>query len=369
MKIIEIIPQLNQGGAERFVIDLCNELTKHHDVTLIILHSIEKDNQFYSEISPDIQIISMNKKKGGDYRLFYRLYKLIKKISPDIVHTHLRGIVYALLSYLLLPNKPKFIHTVHNDAPKEAGGKISKWCRFFAFKTQRVHPVTISEESQKSFSNFYHLTSTLIYNGRLPYNEKTDITNIQNELSNLKGRKNAKIITNVARIQEQKNQITLAKAIINLNEQGYPFDLFIIGNKTDKKIAKQIENLKSPFIHILGNRDNPRDYMRASDAFCLSSIYEGMPITLIECFSVGAIPICTPVGGVVNMIQHQQNGLLTEGTSQQNLEKALIQFYQLDNKSYKNMQILSKQSFQYYTLETCSQRYINLMHSLLNKNK
>lgn len=37
-------------------------------------------------------------------------------------------------------------------------------------------------------------------------------------------------------------------------------------------------------MHLLGTKMNPRDYMAAADAFCLSSIYEGMPITLIECF-------------------------------------------------------------------------------------
>lgn len=42
MRIIEIIPQLSQGGAERFVVDLCNGLVmKGHEVTLIVLHSLD----------------------------------------------------------------------------------------------------------------------------------------------------------------------------------------------------------------------------------------------------------------------------------------------------------------------------------------
>ena len=42
MKILEIIPQLSSGGGERFVVDLCNELSKEHDVTLMVLHSLDK---------------------------------------------------------------------------------------------------------------------------------------------------------------------------------------------------------------------------------------------------------------------------------------------------------------------------------------
>ena len=42
MKILEIIPQLSSGGGERFVVDLCNELSKEHDVTLMVLHSLDR---------------------------------------------------------------------------------------------------------------------------------------------------------------------------------------------------------------------------------------------------------------------------------------------------------------------------------------
>ena len=43
--------------------------------------------------------------------------------------------------------------------------------------------------------------------------------------------------------------------------------------------------------------DGVRDYMIAADAMCLSSKMEGMPMTIIEAFSVGLPALCTPVGG------------------------------------------------------------------------
>ena len=50
MKILEIIPQLSQGGAERFVVDLCNELSMRHNVTLVVLHNIDKTGFFLKEM-------------------------------------------------------------------------------------------------------------------------------------------------------------------------------------------------------------------------------------------------------------------------------------------------------------------------------
>ena len=365
MKILEIIPQLSQGGAERFVIDLCNELSKEHEVILAVLHNVDNHGFFRKELSERVRLISMNKRMGMDWRLFFRLAKLIRNEKPDVVHTHLRGIVYTFLSYIF-PSKIKFIHTVHNDAKMEAGGGVSKWCRKLAFGLKRVHPVTISEESQRSFKEFYHLPSTLIYNGRPPYNFNTDISAVQQELENIKTNKHAKIIVNIARIQPQKNQLPLAKAIDNLNKQGYAIELAIIGSKANKQIVNDIEALNSPYVHLLDVRTNPRDYMRAADAFCLSSIYEGMPITLIECFSVGAVPLCTPVGGIINMIQDGENGLLAKGSNQEDIEEMIKRFLQYTPQDIERLQRNAAESFNHFDMTNCSQMYCKLM-TVLNK--
>ena len=314
MKILEIIPQLSQGGAERFVVDLCNELSKSDDVTLVVLHSIDRTGFFAKEIRPEVKVISMNKRPGFDFRLFFRLRKLIRKKRPDVIHTHLRAIVYSLLAYLTKP-KIKFIHTIHSDAGKEAGNGISKWCRRFAFLSKRVTPVTISEESQHSFIDFYGITPPMIYNGRPQYKESPLLTKAKDELDKLKTDADFAMIVNVARVHPAKNQLSLAKAVESLNKKGKHTDLAIIGRNDDSPITPQLQALGCKQLHLLGMRSNPRDYMKAADAFCLSSVYEGMPITLIECFSVGAIPICTPVGGIVNMIDDGKNGILSAGTS------------------------------------------------------
>lgn len=359
MKILEIIPQLSSGGAERFVVDLCNELVQKYEVILVVLHSIDKTGFFAEEINPKVTVISMNKCSGIDIGLFFRLKKLIHKYKPDVVHTHLRGIVYCFLAYL---NKSgiKFIHTVHNDAAKEAGGGISKWCRKFAFKTGRVTPVTISEESQSSFVKFYGITPPLIYNGRPEYTGSSQLSAVKKELEDLKTAINSTLIVNIARLNSQKNQLSLANAIISANKTGKKLDLAIIGHEDDK-IAPEIRRMNSKHVYLLGTRTNPRDYMKAADAFCLSSVYEGMPITLIECFSVGAIPICTPVGGIINMIEDGANGILAKGTSEDDIYEALMRFMNMSDTERLTMHKASLASFHKYGIENCAGNYVKLM--------
>jgi len=363
MKIIEIIPQLSQGGAERFVVDLCNEFTKQHKVILVVFHNLDKYGFFKKELAGNVQLINLKKGSGIDLKLFYQIIKLIHREKPDVVHIHLRAILYCSISCMIFRNI-KFIYTVHSEAAKESGGHIGKWCRKFLFLLRYVHPITISEETQHSFWNFYHLPSTMIYNGRPAYNVNTDISAIFNELLKFKTNPNAKIIVNIARISQVKNQLVLAKAVDNLNRYGYAIELAIIGAWENKEIVREINSLQSPHIHLLGIRENPRDYMQVADAFCLTSIYEGMPITLIECFSVGTIPLCTPVGGIINMIKDGINGLLAKSPIQKDIEDLLIRFLSLESDAIDNIKRQSKISFSSFNMPTCASRYIQVINEL-----
>ena len=114
MKIFEVIPQLSSGGAERFVVDLCNELSEKHEVTLVVLHSVEKFGFYRDELSSKVKVVSMNKRMGFDMSLMWRMMWMIKEEKPDIVHTHLNGVVYTALS-AVINRRVVHCHTVHRQ--------------------------------------------------------------------------------------------------------------------------------------------------------------------------------------------------------------------------------------------------------------
>lgn len=362
MKIVEIIPQLSPGGAERFVVDLCNELCKQNDVTLIVLHRIDKTWFLADEVNSKVKLISMNKSVGIDFLLPIRLMKLIKILKPDIVHTHLRSIMYISPVLLLLPLR--CVHTLHNDAKIEASGWFGMMIRRFLFHKKNVWPVTISEASRESFVNLYHSDSYMIYNGSTPYVRSTNINNVYLDIDRFS--KESFLIVNVARITEQKNQLQLAQAIKQLRLEGFDVELVLVGAILDKNIAGKIADLQAPYIHFLGPKNNPRDYIKDADAFCLSSKYEGMPITLIECFSVGTIPICTPVGGVVNMIRNGSNGLLSHDVSVDSIKDSLCRFIKMSDNDKESMREEALNSFAKYSISACAKEYEHLMNSRLN---
>lgn len=359
MRIVEIIPQLHIGGAEKFTVDISNALiAQGHEVFLIVTNSLYKYGDFLKFVDKRVKIIGMNKKTGIDLSLFFKLARLIRNLNPDVVHTHLGAVVYNLFSPFLC-RKTTFVHTIHNSAEKEAatGGKLSVISRQFLFKYGRTVPVSISEESLASFYKFYgnHMHSELILNGVSEIEvDKNRASEISDTGVNL---------VNVARVMPQKNQKMLVEAIRNINDRGGNINLYIVGDNSTPE-AKEIEGMGLPYVHMLGKKENPRDYIAKADAFVLSSSYEGMPLSLIECFSVGTIPLATPVGGIKNMICDGENGILFKDVSVKSIEEGIIKFMELTDNEIEILKQNSYKSFDKFKMSNCATNYLKLFNKI-----
>jgi glycosyltransferase involved in cell wall biosynthesis len=353
MKIIQFIPSLNSGGAERFVVDLSNSLATNNKVYLFTLLDINEHGFYKRDLCENVELISLNKKLGVNLLLPFKIFFKLRKIKPDIVNTHLSPIFYLFLCFFTL-KKTFFFHTIHNDARKEAKTKFGYFIKLFLFKSKLVSPITISDESSRGFQSFYGLDSHQINNGRYIDLNKQYINNSLFE--DFKKTPNTKILLSVGRIVQAKNQIMLANAFNILISKGYDISLLIIGNKRDKEIATKIKLINKD-IYLLGQVSNPLDYIANANVFCLSSLYEGMPISLIECFGVAAIPICTPVGGIKDMIVDGKNGFLSEDISLESYVVALEKYLSLNEDGINKMKNHSKKEYQNYSMETCANKY------------
>jgi len=95
-----------------------------------------------------------------------------------------------------------------------------------------------------------------------------------------------------------------------------------------------------------------------SDAFCLSSTYEGMPISLIEALACGCIPICTPVGGIINTIENGKNGYLAQSLSENDYYYSILAY--LRNKDQVKREALTQYYFSNFSIEECTNKYLSL---------
>lgn len=358
MKILEIIPSLQSGGAEKFVVDLTNEFSdRGHDCIIVTFFELGSKDIFKSYISQKVKQVSLGKRLGFDLKCLHKLYKFIRSEKPDVVHAHIGGITYLILAVFFY-RKCKYFATIHTDAKVEAGSGLHRIIRKLFFKYKLVTPITISEESEFSFQQYYGTSGNLIPNGCAPY-QPTDIMIEENYRKGVDF-----LFVHVASIQPSKNQIVLLKAFKKLLNDGIKARLLMLGRNSNDEIFNELKPYFSENIIHLGEHSNPRVFMDMSDAFCLSSLWEGMPISIIEAFSVGCPPIATPVGGCANMIGDGVNGILAEGTSEDCFYHALKRFTGLNNE---DRHLLANNAYktyvERYSIVKATDKYLRLFHN------
>lgn len=362
MKIIEIISSLSSGGAERFVVNLSNQLVKEgHEIIICTLNDNEKINFNKQFMSEQIGYHSFQVRGKNILTIWHDVYKYLSKEKPDVIHCHLAVLQYVF-PFCLFHHRVQMVHTIHS-MPKYASGGTKWHARLFKllYKTELAIPVSISEECHQGYGEFYHLTNDTVIDNGVPQVITSPLIDIvRKEVEGYKSCGPTKVFVHVARCHEQKQQHILVEAFNRLNKEGIDFILLIIGAGFDSSEGVELQRLACDKIHFLGEKNNVGDYLQCSDYFCLSSRNEGLPISLLEAMSLGITPICTPVGGIKNVINHGVNGYLST-TIGVNDFLATLQTA-MDKSIDKNLIINSYR--EYYSMEKCAEKYIGLFRKI-----
>jgi glycosyltransferase involved in cell wall biosynthesis len=318
-----IIPSLSTGGAEKMALDLVTYLDKKTvDVILISLYPSEKGIYDNMALERNLKVIYLNKKNGIDFNLFFELFLVLKKLRPNIIHTHLLAILY-LLPWIILHKEVKWVHTIHNEASKELP-KLHSRIMSLMYRKKRAIPVAISEVIQKTISSFYSLDKRfipIIHNGVDTHLFTPPSTPPSKEFITF---------CCVARFSPQKNHILLIEAFNLAYLQCPNISLILVG---DGELRMQIENRIDYYklgerVTIVGKTNDVLSWLRISDAFVLASDYEGLPLSVLEAMSVGLPIVATSVGGLPDIIKDGENGILTPKGNMNLLADSLIKIVQ-----------------------------------------
>ena len=350
---------MNNGGVEAMICGLANEMAKTQDVTVCSVFEPKGTDVFWQKLSSSVIKVSLGKiNKGFSLKEVYKIYKFIKENHFDIVYLH-GFIQYYILSVILLHKSVKFCYTIHTDAKKENIGWSGKFYKFkkHCFSHKWIIPVTISYVSQQSFFDLYQCDSKLIFNGVPKPQISDDIPDIIRKYKYTSG---TKIFIHPGRITEAKNQVVLCNVFKRLIEDGEDVVLLIAGPKDDKSIFSNIEPLLCDRIQYLGARNDIPTLLAYSDAMCLPSIWEGLPVTLLEALSVGCIPICSPVGGIVDVVKSEENGLLSDSSSLDDYYAILKRFLQYSSEELNVMKQNCIFTFKKYNIKNTAISYMNL---------
>ena len=304
MKILQVIPYFCFGGAET----MCENLTyalkaQGHQVTVVSLYHERTPISERMEAA-GVRILYLDKKLGLDLSMIPKLAKILSQEKPDVVHTHLDVIKYAVAAARLKGIR-RCVHTVHNVAEKEAEGRLQKIINGTYFRLGWSVPVALSPEVKRSILSFYGLPGDrvpVIYNG-------VDLSRCRIKEDYAGGRR----LLHIGRFNEQKDHRGLLDAFVRIRKEIPDMSLDLIGDgermEDIRSYARQLGLEGS--VRFLGSRSNVYPHLREADIFLLPSKYEGMPMTIIEAMGTGLPIVATAVGGVPDMLTNEESGLLT----------------------------------------------------------
>lgn len=372
MKILELNKSFYPGGAERFIVDLSNELVKieENDV-YVCTYADERNprNSFYrSQVDKKVEIINIPcyGHLFSKIKLVFSIYRLIRNLKPDVVHCHLSSFNFIVLP-ALLNHKPFYVNTLHNLAEKNIKPGLDKFIKTIMYRAG-VKPVTISPLCYKSFTDYMGFnTSVMIENGCREIQKTSKFNDVINEIESYKFSKNTKVFINVARMHPQKNHQLLIESFNRLIDRGFDAILLIIGSlDVDSTYTKKVmKSNHTDRVHFLGTKENVPDYLFASDAFCLSSLWEGAPISLLEAGFAGCYPLCTPVGGCKDTIINNEWGMLSKDLSVDSYTEMLQEY--MEQQFYDRNRISNLYKGK-YLMKECATKYQNLFKNYIQSH-
>lgn len=307
MKILQIIPGFWVGGAEvmckNLVLSLCS---LGHDCTAVSLYPDRTDLSRELE-EAGVRVYYLDKKMGLDLSMVPKLMKIIRAEKPQAVNSHLDCIKYAALAAKLSGVK-KVFHTMHSLAEKECEGTQQKIINTTYFRLGIATPVALSEEIRDSIAAFYGL------NGR-------DIPVIPNgiDLSRCVPKENYAVgetveLIHVGRFDLPKNHVGMLKAFKLLHDAHPQCRLTLVGDGDLRpQIEETIRDLGiAPWVTLAGMQKDVYPYLAKADIFTLPSVYEGNPMSIIEAMGFGLPIAASNVGGIPDMVRHNETALLFE---------------------------------------------------------
>jgi glycosyltransferase involved in cell wall biosynthesis len=204
------------------------------------------------------------------------IYNIIK-FRRKVVILSFQANIYAIIISKLFGVS---IITRSNTSPSGWNKNFIKQI-IFKFFFQRTELIIVNSfEFKKQLDKLYSVKSKVIFNPfNFNYIKKKSLEKIENNFFY----KNSLKLVNIGRLVDQKDQITILKAV-KLALKKKNIQLIIIGKGEKECELKNYikKNNLQDFIKLIGYKRNPFKYIRSSDLFILSSKYEGLPNVLIE---------------------------------------------------------------------------------------
>lgn len=300
------------GGLELYMVRAAKALRNEFEV-ISVLNENTKLEQYYEDGKNEYIKIA----KNSNLFMFGAAKKLAHIIDArgvDVIHLHwTKDIPFVVLAKLLSKRKPKLAQTRNMTMTRF---KDDFYHRFLYQNIELMLPVTyqVKEQLERFIPQDIRPQIEVLYMGSEKVEKLSDkaLEDFKQEIGFKKEHFNVGM---VGRINEAKGQHLLIRTLSKIEDEFV--QAYFVGHEMKKGYTEELKKLAQELgvahrVHFLGFMKNPHHFFQACDAIILASKRETFGLVLIEAMQVGTAVIGSNSGGVVEIIDDGESGMLFE---------------------------------------------------------
>lgn len=370
--VVHLINQLDVGGMENGLINLIRHMPPDRYRHAIVC--LKDYSQYHAHIKTrGVEIISLNKREGKDFAHYLRLFRALRALQPDLIHTRnlcgIEGQLVAALAGIKLR-----VHGEHGRDMTDLYGKRLKYKllrrllrpligHFIAVSPDLEHWLIDSVGAEpERVSQISNGVDSVQFHPRLGPPAAIGPAGFMHD--------NAFVIGSVGRMDEVKDYATLVEAFLRLIASPHPahqrMRLLIVGDGPQR--AACLETLmRAGAAHrawLPGERSDIAQLLRAMDLFVLPSLAEGSSNTILEAMATGLPVVATAVGGNPSLVHPGFTGILVPPRSPDLLAAAIADYCRIPEMGARHGMRARSQVIARYSLPEMARSYLAVYDSL-----
>lgn len=320
-KILHLVYSMGCGGLEKVIVNLINA-SKDYSCEHIIV-TLTPDHELVPLIDGKTSVYCVDKKPGKDIHCHWRVFKLFRKLQPDVINTY----NFGTIEYQMIAKVAGIrlgVHCDHGRGGDDFLGENGRNNTVRRFMSRFIDVyIVVSKDLYSWVKNDVRIKSKqikIVQNGVAleNYSDRCNSTT-------------AFTFCTVGRLDEIKNQTLMIKAYhqaLVICPDLLSTKLKLVGDGPMRGVLKalvaslQLENN----VELMGYREDIAKILSMANAFVLSSNYEAMPMTILEAMASHVPVVTTDVGGIRHFISDQEATFVESG-NQQLLTKKFIDLY------------------------------------------
>jgi hypothetical protein len=362
MKICHFIHNLKSGGAQTFLSYLVIEQAKDNDITVLTLDRIDDDfsiNLKDKVTKHGVNVIEIGRVPGNKVSLLKSLFltrRFFIKNSFDIINTHLH-LCHLFVS--LIKSAQNHVMTIHNG-PED----ISKISLYLNKDTPKI----FCSNSSYELNDYPKCKYSVIENGvPIVANTKNIKNNDTREtiLHTSSIPQDSKIVLCVGALRPQKNYKFLTKLVKEYFSNSNVHFIVCGGYAGDKKFKNLSEYQSIKNIHFIGITNKIDNYLIIADLFLSCSLFEGLPISVLEAVFKGIPCVLSPIKPHIDIFSSVEGVMIPDKFEKKYFAEKINLSFKQDFKS-KDLINNRLDFIKKYNIKRSSEEYLLFYKDILN---